>query len=66
MRGRLVWVAAMVALQATKTTERQMNGLGIALPNYLSEVPSYYADFAFPAIGWTDFLVAYRAAAGAT
>ncbi len=58
--------AAVVALQATKTTDHQLNGLGIALPNHPGEVPSYYADFAFPAIGWMDFLEAYWAACGAT
>ncbi len=57
---------AVVALQATKTTDHQLTGLGIALPNHPSEVPSYYADFAFPALGWMDFLEAYWAANGAT
>lgn len=58
--------AAVVALQATKTTDHQLYGLGIAFPNHPSEVPSYYADFAFPATGWMDFLDAYWAANGAT
>lgn len=58
--------AAVVALQATKTTDHQLTGLGIALPNHPSEMPSYYANFAFPAIGWMDFLQAYWAACGAT
>lgn len=57
---------AVAALQATKTTDHQLNGLGIALPNHPSEVPSYYANFAFPATGWMDFLEAYWAANGAT
>lgn len=57
---------AIVALQATKTTDHQLTGLGVALPNHPSEVPSYYGNFAFPATGWLDFLEAYWAAAGAT
>ncbi len=58
--------AAVVALQATKSTDHQLSGLGIALPNHPGEVPSYYANYAFPAIGWMDFLEAYWAASGAT
>lgn len=58
--------AAVVALQATKTTDHQLNGLGIAFPNHPSEVPSYYAAFAFPATGWMDFLEAYWGACGTT
>lgn len=57
---------AVVALQATKTTDHQLTGIGIALPNHPGEVPSYYAKFAFPAGGWMDFLEAYWAASGAT
>jgi len=57
---------AVVALQATKTTDHQLTGLGIAFPNHPGEVPSYYANFAFPALGWMDFLEAYWAANGAT
>ncbi len=57
---------AVVALQATKTTDHQLTGLGIALPNHPREVPSYYGSYAFPALGWMDFLEAYWAANGAT
>ncbi len=57
---------AVVALQATKTTDHQLTGLGIAFPNHPSEVPSYYGNFLFPATGWMDFLEAYWAANGAT
>ncbi len=57
---------AVVALQATKTTDHQLTGLGIALPNHPGEVPTYYANFAFPALGWMEFLEAYWAANGAT
>ncbi len=57
---------AVVALQATKTTDHQLTGLGIALPNHPSEVPSYYGNFAVPGTGWMDFLEAYWAANGAT
>lgn len=57
---------AVVALQATKTTDHQLTGLGIALPNHPSEVPAYYGGYAFPALGWMDFLEAYWAANGAT
>ncbi len=56
----------VIALQATKTTDHQLTGLGIALPNHPGEVPSYYASFAFPALGWLEFLQAYWAANGAT
>ncbi len=58
--------AAVAALQATKTTDHQLNGIGIALPNHPGEVPSYYAGYAFPATGWMAFLEAYWAANGAT
>ena len=57
---------AIAALQATRTTDHQLTGLGIAFPNHPSEVPAYYADFAFPAMGWMDFLEAYWGASGAT
>ncbi len=57
--------ATVVALQATKTTDHQLNGIGIALPNHAKEVPGYYAAFAFPSAGWMDFLAAYWAASGA-
>lgn len=57
---------AIVAVQTTKTTDHQVAGLGVAFPNHPGEVPSYYADFAFPAIGWMDFLEAYWAANGVT
>ena len=58
--------AAIVALQATKTMDHQLAGLGIGLPNHPGEVPSYYEDYAFPATGWMAFLEAYWAACGAT
>ena len=58
--------AVVMALQATQTTDHQLTGLGIALPNHPGEVPSYYANFAFPAAGWMTFLEAYWAANGAT
>ncbi len=58
--------AVVVALQATKTTDHQLTGLGVAFPNHPGEVPGYYADFAFPGVGWMDFLEAYWAANGAT
>jgi hypothetical protein len=58
--------SVVIALQATKTTDHQLTGLGIALPNHPSEVPGYYANFAFPGTGWLDFLEAYWAACGAT
>lgn len=57
---------AVVALQATRTTDHQLAGIGIALPNHPGEVPSYYAAFAFPADGWMAFLEAYWSACGAT
>ncbi len=56
----------VVALQATKTTDHQLTGIGIAFPNHPSEVPSYYGNFLFPSLGWMDFLEAYWAACGAT
>lgn len=57
--------AAVVALQATRTTDHQLYGIGIALPNHAKEMPGYYANFAFPAEGWMEFLAAYWAASGA-
>ena len=56
----------VIALQATKTTDHQLTGLGVLLPNHPAEQPSYYASYAFPALGWTEFLEAYWAACGAT
>jgi hypothetical protein len=57
--------AAVLAIQATKTTDHQVSGIGVALPNHEKEVPGYYAAFAFPTAGWWDFLAAYWAASGA-
>ncbi len=57
--------AAVLGLHATRTTDHQLYGIGIALPNHEKEVPGYYADFALPAAGWMEFLVAYWAASGA-
>ena len=56
---------AVVAIQATKTTNHQVSGIGLALPNHAKEVPEYYAAFAFPSAGWMEFLTAYWAASGA-
>lgn len=56
---------AVLALQATRTTDHQLYGIGIALPNHAKEMPGYYASFAFPSAGWLDFLAMYWAASGA-
>ena len=55
---------AVIALQVTQTVDHQINGLGIGFPNHSWEMPSFYLDFAFPYLGWYDFLQAYWAAAG--
>lgn len=56
--------APVVALQATKTTDHQLTGLGFALLNHAKEFPAYYTDFACLAAGWMAFLEAYPAACG--
>lgn len=56
----------VVALQVTQTLDHQINGLGICLPNHPSEMPAYYLNFAFPLMGWYDFMQEYWAAAGNT
>jgi hypothetical protein len=56
--------ATVIDLQTTQTMDKQINGLGICLPNHSWEMPSFYTDFAFPNMGWLAFLQAYWAAAG--
>ena len=57
--------AAVLGMHATRTTDHQLYGIGIALPNHEKEMPGYYPAFAFPEAGWLDFLAAYWAATGA-
>lgn len=59
-----VFDQTIVALQVTQTVDHQINGLGICIPNHSWEMPGFYMDFAFPYLGWYDFLVAYWTAAG--
>ena len=54
----------VIALQATRTTDHQINGLGVVFPNHSWETPSYYWSYAFMADGWQAFLQSYWAAAG--
>ena len=55
---------AVVAIQATQSTERMAGGLGITLPTQ-SWGAGAYARYAFAGEGWLSFLEAYWAAVGA-
>ncbi len=57
--------AAVIALQATNALDHQVGGLGLCFPNHAWEIPSYYADYAFPELSWMAFLEAYWYACGA-
>lgn len=56
----------VIAIHATGSLDHMLNGLGITLPDHMSELPGFYSDFEFAGQGWLDFAKAYCGAHGST
>ncbi len=54
----------VIALQAGRSMQNMVSGLGITFVDHKQELPNFYTDFAFAGQGWLDFDLAYCALHG--
>jgi len=51
--------STVIALQATRSLQHMLSGLGITFVDHKQALPSFYNDFDFAGQGWLDFDLAY-------